>query len=186
MTPEILNYLRSMENLIGKNRNVIEIGSMNVNGSARQAIHHAQWIGVDIKAGRDVDVVVYEDHLDYFQIVESMKNPADTFVICECLEHVKYPIDVVSSAKYALWNARQVAEDRGINEYSLRNQLLIITSPSYGFQYHAYPKDYWRFTKDTMEDVFFDGMEILDLRYLNSNEGPNTTVAGIARFPNTQ
>lgn len=183
MTPEILDYLKSMKPLIGKNRSVLEIGSMNVNGSARTAIHHKKWLGLDIDAGPDVDVVIDEESVDYDDFVEKEIILPDTIVICECLEHARYPIDIVSSAEYALVRARQIAEPRDELWFDAdrRGSLMVITSPSYHFPYHAYPRDYWRFSKDTLEDVFFAGMEILDLRYLDSNEGRETTVAGIAR-----
>ena len=182
MTPEILEYLRNAKTIIGGYRNVLEIGSMNVNGSAKDALHHFSWLGVDIAEGPGVDVVLEEDNIAYESLSESGLIYPDTIVICECLEHTKYPIDIVSSAQYALRRSVEIARFNEIRDYDYLNQYMIITSPSYGFSYHAYPKDYWRFTKETLEDVLFDGMEIVDLRYLDSNEGKNTTVAGIARL----
>lgn len=182
MTPEILTYLRGLKPLIHEHRNVLEIGSMNVNGSARSAIHHHSWLGVDITDGPDVDVIMDEENVAYETLVENGLIYPDTIVICECLEHARFPIDIVSNAKYALRRSVEVAYYNEVRDYDYLNQYLIITSPSYGFQYHAYPKDYWRFSMDTMKDVFFEDMEILDVQMLNSNEGPNTTVAGVARL----
>lgn len=186
MTPEILTYLRGLKPLIHEHRNVLEIGSMNVNGSARDAIHHHSWLGIDIAEGPGVDVVVEEDNIAYEAFAENGLIYPDTIVICECLEHAKYPVDVVSNAQYALRRAFDIAYYTEDKHYDFLNQYLIITSPSYGFQYHAYPKDYWRFSVDTMRDVFFDGMEILDICLLDSNEGPETTVAGVARQINAK
>lgn len=182
MTPEILAYLREMSPVIGKNRNVLEIGSYNVNGSARSAIHHKTWLGVDIAEGPDVDVVLEEDDVAYDGLVESGLVLPDTLVICECLEHAKYPVDIVSAGKYAVLRAKAIVEYESVENYDRSRQLFVVTSPSYHFPYHAYPMDYWRFSTDTLRDVFFDGMDVIDMRYLDSNEGKHTTVAGIALF----
>lgn len=154
---------------------VFEIGSMNINGSARSVIDHLHWHGVDLELGKDVDDVVSEDCVYTGYLIQKKYFP-DTFVACECLEHTRDPIATINEAKKALWLARETLSDYK-EEYKL-----IITSPSYHFQYHPYPRDYWRFSLDTLEDVFFNGMEILDMCYLDSNEGPSTTVAGIARL----
>lgn len=40
-----------------KNCSVLEIGSQNVNGTARDYFEDCEYIGVDIEAGKDVDIV---------------------------------------------------------------------------------------------------------------------------------
>ena len=175
MTPEILNYLKSRRPMIGERRTVLEIGSMNVNGSARSAIDHLKWWGLDLETGPDVDDVVTENVVYIEYLLQSRYLP-NTYVACECLEHTRDPIATINELKRAMrFSCETLADDPS-------NHRLIITSPSYHFSYHAYPRDYWRFSTDTLEDVFFDGLEIVDLCYLDSNEGRQTTVAGIARL----
>lgn len=175
MTPEILNYLKSRRPMIGERRTVLEIGSMNVNGSAREAIDHLQWWGVDLEKGPDVNDVVSDTCIYTEYLIQNRYLP-NTYVACECLEHTRDPIATINEMKKAMAFACETLDD------DPENFKLIITSPSYHFKYHAYPRDYWRFSLDTLEDVFFDGLKIVDLCYLDSNEGPSTTVAGIARL----
>ena len=60
---------------------VLEIGSLNLNGSIRQFFQQCIYVGVDIGPGKDVDVVARGENLTYedesFTVVAS----------CECFEH---------------------------------------------------------------------------------------------------
>lgn len=179
MTPEILQWLKGLSWLVGPDSVVLELGSYNVNGSARSAIPHKQWIGMDIAKGPDVDIVVHEQEV-YRMLLRQHNYMPDVFVCCECLEHVRDPIATLNEFKLAMKESVDMRREAQVPGHP--ESLLILTAPSYHFQYHAYPKDYWRFSKDTLEDVFFDGLEPLHIGYLDSNEGPRTTVAGIARF----
>jgi len=76
--PECLTFLKqfgSMDSL-----SVIEIGSRDINGSARAFWPNAQWIGLDLHPGPAVDVVC--DAATY-----SPAEPVDLVVCCEVLEH---------------------------------------------------------------------------------------------------
>lgn len=179
MTPEILQWLKSLKLPNDPDSVVLELGSYNVNGTARSAISHSKWIGMDIAEGPDVDIVVGEQEV-YRRLLRQYNYMPNVFVCCECLEHVRDPIATLNEFKLAMKESLDMRRDAQVPGHL--ESLLILTSPSYHFQYHAYPKDYWRFSKDTFEDVFFDSLEPLYIGYLNSNEGPDTTVAGIARL----
>ena len=60
---------------------VLEVGSLNLNGSIRQFFQQCIYVGVDIGPGKDVDVVARGENLAYedesFTVVAS----------CECFEH---------------------------------------------------------------------------------------------------
>ena len=60
---------------------------------------------------------------------------------------------------------------------------LIITTPTFGFPLHRFPKDYWRFGEDAFREVFFAGFEILNLVHLDDDLIPakNVTIAAIGR-----
>ena len=62
-------------------KNVLEIGSLNINGSIRPFFEQCYYVGVDLSAGADVDVVARGEDLPYsdgcFDVVAS----------CECFEH---------------------------------------------------------------------------------------------------
>ena len=60
---------------------VLEVGSLDINGSIRQFFTSCDYVGVDLGAGRGVDVVARGEELtypnDHFDVVAS----------CECFEH---------------------------------------------------------------------------------------------------
>ena len=60
---------------------VLEDGSLNINGSVRDFFTGCEFIGVDVSAGRDVDVVAQGQDLAY------PDNCFHTVVSAECFEH---------------------------------------------------------------------------------------------------
>lgn len=78
MHPECRRYLRRFFTL--KSIDVIEIGSRDINGSARAFFPNAKWLGLDLSAGVGVDIVC--DAADY-----SPERTVDLVVCCEVLEH---------------------------------------------------------------------------------------------------
>ncbi|MHB8392889.1 MAG: class I SAM-dependent methyltransferase, partial [Acidobacteriaceae bacterium] len=124
MTPQILSFL---EHVAISADNVIEIGAMNVNGTARSVIQHKHWLGTDMRAGRDVDWVVAADKLPTY-----LGAVFDAVVCCETLEHCE-DWRPVFRALVAL--AKPLTG------------VVVITVPSPGFPRHDYPGDYWRFTQ---------------------------------------
>jgi hypothetical protein len=62
-------------------KRVLEIGSLDINGSIRQFFDNCNYIGVDLGEGKGVDLVEYGEKLEF---------PDDTFDVvasCECFEH---------------------------------------------------------------------------------------------------
>lgn len=72
-------------------RNVLEIGSLNINGSVRAHFEGGNYIGVDLAPGPDVDVVRGGHLLDY----ES--ESFDTVISCECMEHNPFWVETISN-----------------------------------------------------------------------------------------
>jgi hypothetical protein len=62
-------------------KQVLEIGSLNINGSIRQFFEQCIYVGVDIGAGRDVDVIAKGEDLSYAD------GSFDVVASCECFEH---------------------------------------------------------------------------------------------------
>jgi len=62
-------------------KRILEIGSYNVNGSIRPFFQGSTYVGVDIIAGPDVDVVCSGEK------VSDPDNTYDLTVSCECFEH---------------------------------------------------------------------------------------------------
>lgn len=136
---------RVLEESDVKGRRVLEIGSLNVNGSVRPVICRlgpSEYIGADIMAGEGVDKICQAEDLPKC-------FAAGTFslvVATEVLEHVR-------DWRRVITNMKGLLENDGI---------LIITTRSYGFGYHGYPYDFWRFEEQDMRAIFSD-MCITDL-----------------------
>ncbi len=60
---------------------VLEIGSLDINGSIRQFFDAAQYVGVDLGEGKGVDLVAKGEELDF------PDNSFDVVASCECFEH---------------------------------------------------------------------------------------------------
>lgn len=63
------------------NQKVLEVGSLNVNGSVRQFFIDCDYLGLDVGPGPDVDLVAMGDEYD------SPDSSYDVVISCECLEH---------------------------------------------------------------------------------------------------
>ncbi len=63
------------------NKKVLEIGSLNINGSVRQFFINCEYLGVDLGEGKDVDMVCKGHELPFPNL------SFDTVISCECLEH---------------------------------------------------------------------------------------------------
>ena len=82
--PAQQNYIKSVKNIFPNyfnRKQVLEVGSLNINGTVRDFFTDCYYIGIDVAAGKDVDVVC--EGQDY-------NAPSDSFdvtISCECFEH---------------------------------------------------------------------------------------------------
>ena len=60
---------------------VLEVGSLNINGTVRDFFQSTRYIGADVAPGRDVDVVCNGENLNY------PDESFDVAVSAECFEH---------------------------------------------------------------------------------------------------
>lgn len=129
-----------------RRKRVIEVGSLDVNGSLRPLIESynpKEYMGVDIVKGPGVDRICKVESL-----VENMgQNIFDVVISTELLEHVR-------DWRKAISNIKGVCKKEG--------GIILITTRSIGFAYHGYPYDFWRFEMDDMKNIFKD-CEILSL-----------------------
>ena len=131
MNDAVLDFIRSSLP-IGEvaGRSVLEVGSLNFNGSARTVLTQhgpSTYVGVDLYPGNGVDRVVSVNFLvDVFG-----EKAFDVVVSTEMLEHVQ-------DWRWAIAQLKRVTAPGG---------LLLVTTRSPGFHYHGYPHDFWRFTE---------------------------------------
>jgi SAM-dependent methyltransferase len=133
------NFCRQLPEGSIKGKSVIEVGSMDVNGSCRPWIVQqlpSSYVGTDMQAGPGVDVVCTSSELPKrFGVVST-----DLIVCTEVLEHVEEWFSFLD----AIWS---VLKPGGI---------LLLTTRSPGFPLHNYPSDHWRFTVRDMLTIFED------------------------------
>lgn len=120
-------------------KRVIEVGSCDINGSVRPLIESykpKEYIGVDITTGPGVDIICNVQDL----VFKFGKQGFDAVISTELLEHVK-------DWKLAIHNIKSICKTNGI---------ILLTTRSYGFGYHGYPYDFWRYQSEDMEYIFSD------------------------------
>lgn len=70
---------------------VLEIGSLNINGTVRQFFDRCVYVGVDVGSGPGVDVVCLGHEYDM------PANSFDVAISCECFEHDPYHIKTLNN-----------------------------------------------------------------------------------------
>ena len=123
-------------------RRVLEVGARVVQDPSLSSRHHvtslgpSEYLGVDAEAGIGVDEICWaEDIVGRFG-----EQSFDVVIATELLEHVADWRPVVE-------NLKQVLHDGGV---------LVVTTRSEGFPYHAWPHDHWRYSIDDFRQIFAD------------------------------
>ena len=92
--PAQMNFVSNVQKRfpdLFSNTNVLEIGSLDINGSIRTFFTNCNYIGVDIGPGKGVDVVCAGQDLTY------PDNSFDVVASCECFEHNPYWVDTFNN-----------------------------------------------------------------------------------------
>ena len=90
---EQLDFVGQVKNIYPNyflNKCVVEIGSLNINGSVRPFFVNCVYVGVDVAAGPGVDVVSIGSEY-------KLANSFDVVISCECFEHDPYWKDTFSN-----------------------------------------------------------------------------------------
>jgi SAM-dependent methyltransferase len=139
-SPSCLEFgARALRPEEARGRDVLEVGARDVNGSLRaqvESLRPARYVGVDLEAGRGVDVVC-----DAAAIADRFGESSFDLIVCtELLEHVRD------------WRGAVQAMERALRPEGV----LLLTTRSKGFRYHGYPQDFWRFEPEDLRAVFAD------------------------------
>ena len=140
-----IDFTQKAKTFINHGINILEVGSLDVNGSVRFVFSDisSSYLGIDIVDGPCVDMVMdVADLTKYFE-----KESFDLVVTTEMLEHC-------FNWRNAIYQMLAVLKKNGI---------LILTTRSPGFELHDYPSDYWRFTREEMYHIFEDIGELLEI-----------------------
>lgn len=76
-----LNFVKETLPNYFKDKKVLEIGSLDINGSVRGLFIDCDYIGIDIADGKGVDLVVKGENF------AGHANSIDVVISCECFEH---------------------------------------------------------------------------------------------------
>ena len=80
-----LDFVKSVKDMFPysfKDAKVLEVGSLDINGSVRQFFNNCEYIGIDLFPGKGVDVIGAAHTLQL--------GKYDTVISCECFEHDKH------------------------------------------------------------------------------------------------
>ena len=82
-----LDFVKSVKEMFPysfKDAKVLEVGSLDINGSVRQFFNKCDYVGVDLAEGNGVDLV------GRIHLLPLVNNSFDTVISCECFEHDKH------------------------------------------------------------------------------------------------
>ena len=74
-----------------RNRKVLEVGSLDINGTVRTFFEECEYTGLDVGPGPGVDVVCGGQ--DYSEL----DNTFDTIISCECFEHNPFWVETFAN-----------------------------------------------------------------------------------------
>jgi len=119
-------------------KHVLEVGpgDASVRPFIERFLQPEKYIGVDIKHGKYVDLILPAERLVKYFGPESF----DIIVATELLEHVIDWRCVVNNLKTVL----------------KRGGYMYITTRSLGYPYHGYLCDFWRYELEDMQKIFSD------------------------------
>ena len=161
MTPEVLEWYKEIIPRYSKEKpRILDVGSMDINGSPKDVTSYSEYIGIDIKEGKNVDVV-----LNAHDITKRFNKESFDIVACSSMLNNDPEFWV------SIENMRRVLKKYG---------LLLIAVPGINFRNSEnYPTDYYRFTIDVFKDLFFKGMEVVDIQNIYDS-GNLCTIVGAA------
>lgn len=147
-TRDVLVQFLQEHPLSGK---ALEVGSLDVNGNVKDILKDFDYIGLDMRSGKNVTLVANAHNIPL------PNNSIDLVVCFDTLEHDEM-------FWLSIQEMRRVLKGGG---------WLIIGAPSINHPMHDHPNDYYRFFENTFRDVFFYGMKDVWVKQYYFNEEPD-------------
>jgi len=130
MRPQVYYFVQTLK----LNGLTLEVGSMDINGSVRDLFKEGTYIGLDMRPGKNVDVVAHGDNIPFPDAY------FDNVLYLDTMEHD-------SNFWMTIPEMKRVLRPGGT---------FVIAVPGFGFPRHDEPCDYWRFTGDAVKVMFSD------------------------------
>lgn len=102
--PQQINFVKEVKSKFHSkfsNSKVLEIGSLDINGSVRPCFENCEYIGIDVGPGPGVDIVCEG------QIYDAPNSSFDVVISCECFEHNPYWLETFT-------NMIRMCKDQGL------------------------------------------------------------------------
>lgn len=131
------------------NSKVLEVGSLDINGSVRPLFVGCDYLGIDVGEGKGVDLVCQGQDLDH------KDSTYDVSISCECFEHNPYWVETF----------------KNMHRMTKENGLVIMSCATTGRPEHgtrrSSPADAplveWDYYKNLTEQDFVEAMPIQDM-----------------------
>ena len=137
----------------GASGRVLDVGSLDVNGSYKELFKGSEYIGLDITSGLNVDVVAHDIYHWPFE-----DDSFDFVLSGSAFEHIEYPWETI----------KEIARVMRPGAY------LAIDAPSYNWAEHEYPIDCWRFFPAGMKALAkWGGLTVVENRTYPHNDSLN-------------
>ena len=88
---DYIQKLKSRYPIYFSNKKVLEVGSLNINGTIKVLFTNCDYLGIDVGSGKDVDLVCEGQNLDH------PNETYDTACSCECFEHNPYCVETFNN-----------------------------------------------------------------------------------------
>ena len=128
--PIVYDFVKKvMDSFPCKSGNVLEIGSLDVNGSLSDIFIPYHYVAFDMRLGKNVNLNARANYSPFKD---------DSFCAVVCCDTLEHDEDVFGTL-------------REMKRVLAKDGIMIIAVPGIGFKLHEYPSDYWRFTRYAVE-----------------------------------
>lgn len=139
-------------------QSVLECGSLDVNGTIHDLFPNADYCGVDMRAGPNVNLVTNTQHMTRYL-------GAKTFDWVLSLSHLEHDDKPWLSA-YEMWQSLKPGG------------FLLVTVPGFPSAIHEHPKDYWRMSPEALFSLF-DQLSVVNCDSVYDGEWATSCLFGV-------